>query len=367
MRAWQQVTRWIPGRAGSRNRRKRQDRRGRRWRLAARRVGVGGLALLGCLVLLAGGGWVALVAAGSGTPARAAHGTGNDALWLGHAWVDGRKQQSDVDALAEQLRTTGIHDLFVHSGPLRDDGTLDPALLPQARWLAGALHTAMPGVRVQAWLGAHPVPEELRLDSATTRAAVLTAAAQVLDDGFDGVHYDFEPVVDGDRDLLTMLRQTRELTRRRGALLSVSAIHTQPVSGLAPAVRLLPGRLALWSDDYLRAVAVEVDQVALMAYDTALPDQASFRGYLRLVTERALAAVPADVTLFIGVPAYHDEHAFHHRSAETVAAAVRGVRLGLGPHPPRRTVGVAMYVDFAATPHDWDSYREGWADLRPAR
>ena len=33
------------------------------------------------------------------------------------------------------VRSTGIRDLFVHCGPLADDGTLNPARRPKARWL----------------------------------------------------------------------------------------------------------------------------------------------------------------------------------------------------------------------------------------
>jgi len=36
----------------------------------------------------------------------------------------------------------------------------------------------------------------------------------------------------------------------------------------------------------------------------------------------------------------------------------------LGDDPPDRDVGVAMYVDFAATDSDWASYRADW--LSPA-
>ncbi|EXU70168.1 hypothetical protein Z951_01050 [Streptomyces sp. PRh5] len=46
---------------------------------------------------------------------------------------------------------------------------------------------------------------------------------------------------------------------------------------------------------------------------------------------------------------------------ETVAAAVRGARLGLSREDARRErFGVALYVDFAATPGDWAAYRRGW-------
>ena len=59
--------------------------------------------------------------------------------------------------------------------------------------------------------------------------------------------------------------------------------------------------------------------------------QSTYGGYVRRSTEVALAAVPASVTLFIGVPAYHDDNLYHHRRVETMDVALRGVRLALGP------------------------------------
>lgn len=193
-----------------------------------------------------------------------------------------------------------------------------------------------------------------------THTNLLASADFVLDQGFDGIHYDFEPIADGDTDHLAVLRKTRALTQQRRALLSVSAIHNEPWKGMAACMSLLPGRLALWSGDYLRRVALEVDQVALMAYDTTLPTQATYAGYVRRATESALRAVPTDVALFIGVPAYHDRHILRLPGAETVAAALHGVRLALGDRPPPREFGVAMYVDFAATDSDWAAYHQDW-------
>lgn len=330
----------------------------RRWWL--RRLGLIALVLTCCVAIVVGVTWIALTNAYSGTPAAAARSTGNDAEWLGHAWVDGRKGQSDVDELAMQLRQTGIRDLFVHAGPFRHDGTLDASMRRKAAWLTAVLHAALPGVRVQAWLGAHPAPDEIHLDSPPTRASILVAVGQILDEGFDGIHYDFEPVRDGDAELITMLRETRVVTRQRNAVLSVSAIHTEPWPPMAACLKLAPVGLALWSAGYLGKVAAEVDQIALMAYDTALPTQAAYGGYVRLATERALAAVPPEVTLFIGVPAYHDVRAIRHAGAEKVGVAIRGIGLALGSNPPQRKFGVAMYVDFAATAEDWASYRDDW-------
>jgi hypothetical protein len=330
----------------------------RRW---WRRVLVLALGLLAAALLVVAAGGVALQVEGGGTVPAAARGTGHDAEWLGHAWLDGRKRQSDVDRLAARLRHTGIRDLYVHAGPFRDDGSLDPALRPKARWLVTALHRALPGVRVQAWLGAHPVPGQLRLNSPRTRAAILVSVRQVLGDGFDGVHYDFEPVADGDADLATLLAASRRLTRRYHAVLSLSASLLAPVPGLATAIRALPGGpRGVWSAGYLHRLSSHVDQVAVMLYDSCLPTATSYAGYVRRATGLALRAVPDRVALLIGVPAYHDRTACHRGNAETMAAALRGVRLALGGRPQRR-FGVALYVDFAATAADWASYRTDWA------
>src|SRR6185369_11639815 len=188
-------------------------------------------------------------------------GTSHDAEWLGHAWVDGRKTPADVDALAARLRDTGIRDLFVHAGPFRDDGTLDPTLRPRARWFVDAMHAALPGVRVQAWLGAHPTPAEMHLGDPSVRSAVVASIGSALDDGFDGVHLDFEPLADGREDLIAVLRAAHAETRARGRILSVSAVHTEPVPGVTSFFDALPGVHASWSEGYLHRVAVEVDQV----------------------------------------------------------------------------------------------------------
>ncbi len=318
--------------------------RGRRAVRVAARVALAGM-LCGAMLLAAA--LVALRSEHLPEPDPAARGSGRDALWLGHAWVDGRKEQSDVDQLARRLKTTGVRDLFVHAGPLEDDGTLRMSRVPRATWFVEAVHAALPGVRVQAWLGAHVVPGKVPVEN-------------VLELGFDGVHFDFEPIVDGDPALVELLRQAREVTRRSQAILSVSAIHHEPWPGVAACVDLVPGPLAMWSEEYLGEVAAQVDQIAVMSYDTGLPTEATYGGYVRRATESALRVVPREVALLMGVPAYHDHRFFRYDSAETVAAAVKGIRLALGSQPPQRDFGVAIYVDFAATEQDWASYHRDW-------
>jgi hypothetical protein len=102
------------------------------------------------------------------------------------------------------------------------------------------------------------------------------------------------------------------------------------------------------------------DPVAIMTYDTGMPTGALYGGYPHRETELALRVVPPDVSLLIGLPAYRSSALGHFSSAETVSAAIRGVRLAISPVPPDRSLGVALYVDFTATAQDWAQYQAGW-------
>jgi hypothetical protein len=321
---------------------------------AIRAVSVALLTVIGCVVGLSGGFW----ADSLGTPRADARTRGDDALWLGHAWVDGRKTQADVDALARQLRGGGVRDLYVHTGPLALDGSLDPSLYPDAAWLIKALHTAVPGVRVQAWLGQILDDEGPGLDLATAGDRIEASFAQVLDAGFDGIHVDLEPLHSGDPHFLDLLSRAHRLTTARGRILSVSVPQIDPVPGARLVGALLVNHPKWWSSGYLTAVADRVDQVAVMAYDTSMPTQGLFTGYVEEQTRLALQAVPPSVDLLIGLPAYYEANMNHHGSAETVPAAIRGVRLADTGRP---RFGVAIYVDFTATPADWAAYHRDWA------
>lgn len=277
-----------------------------------------------------------------------------DALWLGHAWVDGRKTAADVTALAQRLQGTGIRDLYVHAGPLEHDGSLPLAKVsPKARWFVDAVRAAAPGVRVQAWLGDVVQPGKdpgMNLDDAAVRRRVVESASAVLQQGFQGIHYDFEPVRSGSAGYLAVLDETRAL----GTTLSVAAAQIDPLWYL----HAIPVD-KWWSQDYFRQVAERVNQIAVMSYDTALPLESLYGGYVAKQTKLALEVTPPTTDLLMGLPAYWENNAVHWGDAETVSAAVRGARLGLGDSP-RQNFGLALYVDFAATDEHWAAYRDGW-------
>ncbi len=299
----------------------------------------------------------------SGEPSSEARTRGHDALWLGHAWVDGRKTPADVAALAQRLEGTGIRDLYVHTGPLEHDGSLPLATVsPKARWFVDAVHRAMPNVRVQAWLGDVVLPQKnpgMDLDDAAVRDQVTAASSQVLDEGFDGIHFDLEPLQSGSKSFLALLDQVHAVTKARGVPLSVAAAQLNPRPGMNGVLVALTGQSKWWSEQYFGEVARRVEQIAVMSYDTAMPLESLYGGFVAQQTEKALAATPPGTDLLMGLPAYYENDLSHRGSAETVAAGVRGARLGLG-NSSRQNFGLALYVDFAATSEHWSAYRDGW-------
>jgi len=303
----------------------------------------------------------------TGDPADGTYTRNKDAIWLGHAWVDGRRKDADVTALARSLESTGIRDLYVHSGPLEHDGTLPKSLYPKARWFVDAMHRAAPGIRVQAWLGdvlATESPDGMRLERPATRAAVVASTRQILTAGFDGVHFDLEPLHSDDGDYLTLLDSLRRVTRAQDAQLSVAAHQIDPVPGFHSFWGTVAGHPKWWSQKFFGQVARRVDQIAVMSYDTMQPLESTYGGYVAQQTSLALEVTPASTDLLMGLPFYHENRFGHWNHAETVPGAVRGVRLGLSrTDADRANFGVALYVDFAAEEKDWAAYRDDW--VRP--
>ncbi|MFJ8144035.1 glycoside hydrolase family 18 protein [Streptomyces sp. NPDC096048] len=301
-----------------------------------------------------------------GDPADGTYTRNRDAMWLGHAWVDGRKDDADLAAFARRIETTGIRDLYVHTGPLEHDGTLPKARYPKARWLIDAVHRELPGVRVQAFLGDVLVtegPDGMHLDRADTRAAVVDSARQVLDAGYEGVHLDLEPLHSGDRNYLSLLDDLRAVTRAQDARLSVAAHQIDPLPALHSVFGVFTENPKWWSQEFFGQVARRVDQIAVMTYDTAQPLEGTYGGYVAQQTSLALEATPPTTHLLIGLPFYYESNFDHWGHAETVEAAVRGARLGLSrTDADRKLFGVAPYIDFAATETNWDEYREGWVN-----
>jgi hypothetical protein len=111
-------------------------------------------------------------------------------------------------------------------------------------------------------------------------------------------------------------------------------------------------------------VAPLVDQLVIMAYDTALPTPAAYRRYLRWSTASVAGALDAsgsDARVLMGVPTY-DSYGFMHRAGvETPENALLGIVAGLrGLGAGGTFEGVALYAEWTTDARDWGVYERRW-------
>jgi hypothetical protein len=284
-------------------------------------------------------------------------------LWLEHRWVGETQSAQAYDALADELRRHGITDVFAHVGPLDRYGEIPLERYPNAASFVAALHARLPALHIQAWMGQMEKRRGGPLDLADpgTRDGILRTAEIFLDLGFDGIHYDIEPLQRDDAALHALLDATRELTRRRGRLLSLATTEIEPFAGANALVNTPLPDAVLWSPADYRAAAARVDQLAVMSYNTALPWDWLYGSFVAFETRRILEAVDGTATIMMGVPTYEEPGWTFHPEAENMESALRGVRLALADASSRPAqLGVAIYAHWTTDDAEWTIYRRLW-------
>ncbi len=295
---------------------------------------------------------------------------GQNAVWLEHTWAGDYHTAAEYDALAAQLRAEQITYVFAHVGPLSSDGTSAPNLAELAPLMASELHARLPGLKILAWVGqleaasGGPADEVVNLANASTRLTIAATAAHLVKaEGFDGIHYDIEPISNNNAHFLDLLIETRTVLPH-GAILSVSAQKWAPNAHIADLLYRSGHAGQWWTTYYMAAVAAHVDQLVVMTYDTGMPTAALYQIFVQQETKHILDAVNAahqPPQLLIGVPTYSGDSAWFHSSAENMTSALAGVAAGLNSaSDPAPFTGVAIYRLAVTSAADWRVYDRVW-------
>ncbi len=295
---------------------------------------------------------------------------GQNAVWLEHSWSGEAHKAVDYDELAARLRREQIAYVFAHVGPLSSDGTIPATRAPEAAALAQALHSRLPGVRVLAWIGqveaagGYPASESVDLSQSAVRARISqTAAHFVAGLGFDGVHFDIEPIVNNNPHFLDLLTETRAALPP-GAILSVVGQKWAPNAHAAEFLRNAGRGSAWWTSYYYAAVAAQVDQVVAMIYDTGMPLPQLYQLTVQQETAHILDAVRSarhPPQVLIGLPTYAGNSLWFHASAENMETGLTGVVSGLNSNTDTSAFGgVAIYRYGVTSAADWATYERLW-------
>jgi len=318
------------------------------------------------LAALTGAGGVALLLHFAFTPVGdfAPHPFNHDrnAVWLEHRWLERRQPDADVEALLARLHARGIAYVFPHVIPFDGAGRLPPHDRDEMRAFLTASRRVAPDMRVLPWIGGvrkgykRQRAGTVELGDLGQRQRMVAEVRGLVDEGFDGVHLDVEPVDDGNDEYLALLRAMRTAVGR-GRVLSVSATRPAPV-GLPRAPNFA------WSPDYYARVAATVDQLVIMAYDTALPTASLYQRYVRWAARSVAGALDAsgsEARVLMGIPTYEPYTFMHRRGVETPENSLAGVVAGLrGLGAGGTFEGVALYAEWTTDEGEWTTYERLW-------
>jgi hypothetical protein len=290
---------------------------------------------------------------------------GPNAVWARHQWAGAPKSERRYKQFFDLLKRNKITDCYFHVGPfMGGGGEIPPEKYRYAPQLIRAARRIYPGLRVHAWVGQTEKQGggPLDISSPETRAQILKTSAALLNAGFDGIHYDIEPIHDNDRNFIGILKETKKITASENKLLSVASAPLEPVTGSAIVINSLAKTAGYWSAGYYAEVAGYADQIAVMMYDTALPADWMYGSLVESETAKLRSILCGKTTLFMGAPTYENDRPGHHTRAENIRSALIGIRKGIarGGEIPECSFGVAVFAEWTTTPSEWKIFQHDW-------
>jgi len=282
-----------------------------------------------------------------------------NAVWLEHRWLEKPHSVEEMEQMFRFLDHHGIVYAYPHLIPFDSAGRLPLHNREQMRAFLASARRVAPNMKVLPWVGGLRVGYKrsragtIDLGDLGQRQRMVAECRGLMDEGFDGIHLNVEPIANGDDDYLALLRALR--TAVGTGILSLSATRPGPV---APA--FAPN--FFWTADYYARIADSADQVVLMTYDTAIPTPGLYRRYVAY----AAATVTANLArshrtrVLVGIPTYDETGLMHRKEVETPENALLGVVSGLRGRTGGTFEGVALYAEWTTDPEDWAVYERVW-------
>ena len=282
-----------------------------------------------------------------------------NAVWLEHRWLEKPHSVEEMEQMFRFLDHHGIVYAYPHLIPFDSAGRLPLHNREQMRAFLASARRVAPNMKLLPWVGGLRVGYKrsragtIDLGDLGQRQRIVAECRGLMDEGFDGIHVNVEPIANGDDDYLALLRALRAAVGT--GILSLSATRPGPV---APA--FAPN--FFWTADYYARIADSADQVVLMTYDTAIPTPGLYRRYVAY----AAATVTANLArshrtrVLVGIPTYDETGLMHRKEVETPENALLGVVSGLRGRTGGTFEGVALYAEWTTDPEDWAVYERVW-------
>lgn len=268
------------------------------------------------------------------------------AFWLPHDFSTGVQ---DPSTLITQLQGLPVTDLYFHVGPIQSDGSLASDLQFQAETFS-----ALPSTDY-AWIG--QIRSEINLENPDVRSKIVDSAGWLIEQGFEGIHVDIEPVREDDTAFLILLEELK--LALPNTPLSIAMDEWQPDQLTQWVANYFDVAIeSYWSTQQVKNVLPYIDQLVVMTYDTGFKDPDLYSWWVEQQTVALSNRVGSEVELFVGIPCY-SEGAHFDPKAENIDSAWLGYQRGIDNLRTQDEVvaGIAVYAYWEMDTAEWTSLR----------
>ncbi|MBD3330494.1 hypothetical protein GF354_03105 [Candidatus Peregrinibacteria bacterium] len=312
---------------------------------------------LGLIIIFSIIVWIFVIGISADQPG-SYYNSGHNAVWVGHEWVGEQKSDGEIQQFVRTLEDNRINTVFVHCGPFNNDGTVHHATYRYAFKFLESARKFNENIEYQAWLGQIrseiDLEDELIQDNIVRQTKIFTDLA-----GFDGIHFDIEPVWDEDLAFIEVLRKTDE-GLKDDKKISVALAEFIPSVFLWMTENIHEYRNYNTEVNY-RNVAKYADQIVVMVYDTGINSKNLYEWIVKEQTIRVTSLFD-DIEVFIGIPAYEDEKEGFDPGIENIETGLNGVIAGLNNirSNEKSFSGVSIYPYWEISEKEWEIYSNLW-------
>lgn len=283
-------------------------------------------------------------------------------VWMAHSWFDEYHSKEEISELGRRLKEYDMGYIYIHVGPLNEDGGIPPYSEEIAKGFINGMKEINPELKILAWIGGTNRAFRGKVDLGSRKVIdeISRVSKELILLGFDGIHINIEPLTDGDRNFLNLLFSIRNVIGDQ-KILSVAAMKWRFFN--------LPHiwhSKWFWGTRYYRDIGRVVDQLVVMAYDTAIPLKKLYIWYVKNQTINITSAVAGlrnpGPEILIGLPAYEESRLTHRPEIENIENALYGVIAGLMDEESNKSSfgGVAIYSYWVMDNEKWKSYLRLW-------
>ncbi len=325
----------------------------------------GSLTLIGLVAAIA---FVLLVVYVLGRVRNSSLETQPNAVWLGTEWTYDTHTDAEIAELVQKLRDRHIGTIYAYVSYLQFNGTWrNEDKFDNIKTFVQQFEKAYPEGQLYGLVGvptsdaAHPP----RLMDVNLQQQVADLSKRLTTEfAFKGIFLDAEPVWDGDQDYLALLRAVRAAIGMDKPISAAIPPDWSPSNAEIPVPALMEPNTE-WKKEYKQSVALLVDQMVVMVFNSTLPtasDYSQWVAYQVKTFADAIGALNTNTELLIAIPTFDAEPPGHDPAIENIDSAVAGIRAGLQQAGSNASYvkGLAIYADWTTDDTEWADFQKTW-------